>query len=80
MGGRGFIVFIVAIFRGGDGSIHVWRAEMPGPTVDKIAPRSKDTAKILYLIYVARPAVGPAEPPINIRTNSTLFEKVGKAL
>ena len=57
MGGMGLIVFIVAISKSGDRSIHVLRAEMPGPTVDKIAPRSKDTAKILYLIYVAMTAL-----------------------
>lgn len=56
VGGMGLIVFIVAISKSGDRSIHVLRAEMPGPTVDKIAPRSKDTAKILYLIYVAMTA------------------------
>jgi len=28
------------------------RAEMPGPVVDKIVPRVKDTAKILYLMYI----------------------------
>lgn len=57
VGGMGLIVFIVAISKSGDRSIHVLRAEMPGPTVDKIAPRSKDTAKILYLIYVAMTAI-----------------------
>lgn len=56
IGGMGLIVFIVAISKGGGRSIHVLRAEMPGPTVDKIAPRSKDTAIILYLIYVAMTA------------------------
>lgn len=57
VGGMGLIVFIVAISKSGDRSIHVLRAEMPGPTVDKIAPRSKDTAKILYLIYIAMTAI-----------------------
>ena len=32
--------------------MHILRAEMPGPTVDKIVPRARNTAKILYLIYV----------------------------
>ena len=33
-------------------SIHIMRAEMPGPVVGKQLPRARDTAKILYIIYV----------------------------
>ena len=32
-------------------SMHLMRAESPGPVVGKIVPKVKDTAKILYLIY-----------------------------
>ncbi len=54
IGGMGIIVFVVAfISKTSDRSIHILRAEMPGPIVDKIVPRSKDTAKIPYLIYIA---------------------------
>ena len=53
IGGMGIIVFIVAINKKiTDRSIHVLRAEMPGPTVDKLVPKAKDTATILYLIYL----------------------------
>lgn len=53
IGGMGVIVFVMAIAGGAtDRSMHVLRAEMPGPTVDKIVPRARDTAKILYLLYV----------------------------
>lgn len=53
VGGMGIIVFVVALgSKTQDRTMHVLRAEMPGPLVDKIVPRSKDTAKILYLIYV----------------------------
>ena len=53
VGGMGIIVFVVAFgSKTQDRTMHVLRAEMPGPLVDKIVPRSKDTAKILYLIYV----------------------------
>ena len=31
---------------------HILRAEMPGPIVGKLVPRAKQTARILYLIYV----------------------------
>ena len=53
IGGMGVIVFVMAIAGGAaDRGMHVLRAEMPGPTVDKIVPRARDTAKILYLLYV----------------------------
>ncbi len=53
IGGMGIIVFVLAIIpQSNDKTIHVLRAEMPGPIVDKIVPRSKNTAKILYLIYI----------------------------
>ena len=53
IGGMGVIVFIMAITaRAPDRSMHILRAEMPGPIIDKLVPRSKDTAKILYLIYM----------------------------
>ncbi|MBP5308460.1 MAG: TrkH family potassium uptake protein [Clostridia bacterium] len=54
IGGMGVLVFVMAIAsRTPDRSINILRAEMPGPIVDKLVPRSKDTAKILYIIYVS---------------------------
>ena len=53
IGGMGVIVFLMAFESGSsDRGMHVLRAEMPGPIVDKIVPRARDTAKILYLLYV----------------------------
>ncbi len=53
IGGMGIIVLIMAIFPTDSGrSMHIMRAEMPGPIVGKLVPRVKDTAKILYLIYI----------------------------
>lgn len=52
IGGMGVIVFVMAVAGASDRSMHVLRAEMPGPTVDKLVPRAKSTAKILYLLYV----------------------------
>ena len=53
IGGMGILVFVMAVSsKNNDRSIHILRAEMPGPTVDKLVPRAKDTAKILYFIYV----------------------------
>lgn len=54
IGGMGVLVFMMAImrFEGGQ-SIHILRAESPGPSVSKIAPRMVDSSKILYGIYIA---------------------------
>lgn len=58
IGGMGILVFIIAIMpKNTDRNIHILRAEMPGPVVDKILPKSKDTAKILYLIYIGMTAL-----------------------
>ena len=54
IGGMGFLVFVMAIIPNvTDRSIHILKAEVPGPAVGKIVPKIKDTAKILYLIYIA---------------------------
>lgn len=54
IGGMGVLVLIMALLPTGSGrSIHIMRAEVPGVTVGKLAPRLRDTAKILYLIYIA---------------------------
>ncbi len=54
VGGMGVLVFIMAIIPNvSDRSIHILRAEVPGPIVGKLVPRIKDTAKILYIIYIA---------------------------
>ncbi len=53
VGGMGVLVFAMAILPGlSERSVHIMRAEMPGPMFGKLVPRSKDTAKILYLIYI----------------------------
>lgn len=54
IGGMGVLVFVMAIIPNfTDRSIHIMRAEMPGPIIGKLVPRVKDTAKILYLIYIS---------------------------
>lgn len=53
VGGMGILVFIMAIIPSAtDRSIHILKAEVPGPIVGKLVPKIKDTAKILYLIYI----------------------------
>ena len=54
IGGMGVLVLIMAITPTVSGrSMHVLRAEMPGPIIGKLVPRARDTAKILYLMYAA---------------------------
>ena len=58
IGGMGVLVFVMAIIPNlSDRSIHIMRAEMPGPEVGKLLPKARDTAKILYLIYIGMTAV-----------------------
>ena len=58
VGGMGVLVLMMALVPSGSGrTIHVMRAEAPGPIVGKLVPRLRDTAKILYLIYLALTAV-----------------------
>ncbi len=53
LGGMGVLVFIMAVLpMSGEHSMHIMRAEVPGPTVGKLVPRARKTASILYLIYI----------------------------
>lgn len=53
IGGMGVLVFILAILPlSGSYNMHLMRAESPGPSVGKLVPRVKNTAKILYGIYI----------------------------
>ncbi len=54
LGGMGVLVFLLAISSsGGNGfTMHLLRAESPGPNVGKLVPKMKKTATILYLIYI----------------------------
>ncbi len=53
IGGMGVLVLIMAIVPSKTGrNMHIMRAEMPGPIVGKLTPRVRDTAKVLYLLYI----------------------------
>ena len=52
VGGMGFLIFILALMPTFSGNtIHLLKAESPGPTPGKIVPKIKQSAKILYAIY-----------------------------
>lgn len=55
LGGMGVLVFLLA-FTGAKGqgfTMHLLRAESPGPSVGKLVPKMRKTAGILYLLYIA---------------------------
>ena len=53
IGGMGILVFVLAIVPLGDErSMHLMKAEAPGPVVSKLVPKIKSTAKILYGMYI----------------------------
>lgn len=52
IGGMGVLVFVMVIVSLEDkNSMHLMRAEVPGPETDKLVPKARDTAKILYSMY-----------------------------
>lgn len=58
IGGMGVLVFVLAIAPlSEDHSLYLMQAEMPGPTVGKLSPRTRDTALILYAVYTAMTAL-----------------------
>ena len=55
VGDMGVLVFLLAVSPGEGGkgfTMHLLRAESPGPDVGKLVPKMKQTARILYLIYI----------------------------
>ena len=53
IGGMGVLVFMLAVLpKAGGESLHLMRAESPGPTVGKLVPKLRTTAIWLYGIYI----------------------------
>ena len=61
VGGMGVLVFLLAIAPSGDKgtgfTMHLLRAESPGPSVGKLVPKMRKTAAILYMLYVVLTAL-----------------------
>ena len=53
LGGMGVLVFMLAVVPLSGESIYLLKAESPGPSVSKMVPKMRTTAKILYGIYFA---------------------------
>lgn len=53
VGGMGVLVFILAVLPlSGGSNMHLMKAESPGPSVGKLVPKVRQTAMILYGIYI----------------------------
>ena len=58
IGGMGIVVFYIAILPLlGVGGVQLFKAEVLGPVADKITPRVRETAKILWMVYLGFTAV-----------------------
>ena len=58
IGGMGVIVLALAVLPATSSeSVHIMKAEVPGPTFGKLVSKLKDTARILYIIYLSMTAV-----------------------
>ncbi len=54
IGGMGVLVFLLAVVPlSGGSNINLMRAESPGPSVGKLVPKMRYTARLLYIIYFA---------------------------
>lgn len=54
MGGMGVLVMMLALLpKLSEGSINLMKAESPGPIATKLRPKTSETARVLYRIYIA---------------------------
>ena len=74
LGGMGIIVLSLAILPMlGVGGMQLFKAEVPGPTADRLRPRIQDTAKLLWVVYVLLTA---AETLLLMAGGMSLFDAV----
>lgn len=78
IGGMGVLVFLLAIMpSSGSSHMNIMRAESPGPSVGKLVPKVRQTAKILYIIYFAMTVL---EIVLLLFGGMTVFESVNTSL
>lgn len=57
LGGMGILIFAIALLPSlGIGGLRIAKSEYPGPTFDKLTPKTSDSAKILYTLYIGMTA------------------------
>ncbi|MEQ8328876.1 MAG: potassium transporter TrkG [Longimicrobiales bacterium] len=77
LGGMGIIVLVIAVLPYlGVGGMQLFRAEVPGPTPERLRPRITQTAKLLWLVYVGLTA---AETVLYVLGGMSLFDAVNHA-
>lgn len=57
IGGMGVLTFMLLFIPSNADEINIMRAESPGPSVEKLTPRIRESAVILYAIYTAMTVV-----------------------
>lgn len=78
IGGMGILVFVMAIsLRTPGRSANLLRAEMPGHNIDKLVPKTKNTAISLYLVYMGMTII---ETILLIVGGMPLFDSIVHAL
>ena len=74
MGGMGVLVMVLALLPSlGEGSVNLMKAESPGPISSKLLPKTSETARSLYTIYIALTA---AETVILCLAGMPLFDSL----
>ncbi|MBS6396715.1 MAG: TrkH family potassium uptake protein [Clostridiales bacterium] len=74
IGGMGVLVFMLAMLPvAGASSMYLMRAESPGPSVGKLVPKVRSTAKILYTIYLVLTVV---EMVLLIAAGCPIFDSI----
>lgn len=77
IGGMGILVFMLAVIPTmGASSMYLMKAESPGPSVGKLVPKVRSTAKILYIIYLVMTLV---EFLLLVIAGCPLFDSVNMA-
>jgi trk system potassium uptake protein TrkH len=74
LGGMGIIVLVIAVLPYlGVGGMQLFKAEVPGPTPERLRPRITQTAKLLWLVYVG---LTVAETGLYLLGGMSLFDAV----
>ena len=80
IGGMGVLVFLLAVVPLSGGShFNLMRAESPGPSVGKLVPKVRATARILYLIYIAMTLVCIAALAVDMPLFDAILHAFGTA-
>ena len=74
LGGMGIVVLSLAVLPAlGAGGMQLYRAEVPGPSADKLVPRLQETAKRLYVVYTI---ISAAEVLLLLLGGMNLFDSL----